>query len=283
MDGMDVDVAMGDSLQQPPAAEEVSVTSSYDASVNGNPDLQGNPLTPLEAASPPADPIDASMADHDEIEDLPTFPDVQDPPPSHRIGAVEPRAAAIVDSEDTPSHTDSETVSGVVELPKVEVLLTPPPDPALPYSSSRTGLVYDPRMRFHTELGANEDDIHPEDPRRIFEIFKELKNAGLVDNDSSNSAADSDDSASSASYPRQRLLRINARFATPAEVCLVHDPAHYEWVKGLESKSCSCFAAFAHRCRLGRTAAQTGRKGHGFRLPASPHLLLLSALCWRGH
>jgi histone deacetylase 6 len=244
MDGMDVDdVAMSDSLQPPPPAEEVSVSSSYDASVNGNPDLQGNALTPPEAASPPADPIDASMADHDEIEELAAFPDDEDqgPPPSHRLGAVEPRAAAIVDSEDTPSHTDSETVSGVAELPKVEVLLTPPPDPVLPYSSSRTGLVYDPRMRFHTELGANEDDIHPEDPRRIFEIFKELKNAGLVENDTPNSAADSDDSGSSAYYPRQRLLRVNARFATPAEICLVHDPAHYEWVKGLESKSCSCF------------------------------------------
>jgi hypothetical protein len=236
MDDLDVDVAMSDSLQPPPPAEEVSVTSSYDASVNGNPELHRNVLTPPEEPSPPADHVDASMADQDDMEELPHFPDAPDPPPSHRLGAVEPRDAAIVDSEDTPSHSDSETVSGMVELPKVEVLLTPPPDPVLPYSSSRTGLVYDPRMRFHTELGANDDDIHPEDPRRIFEIFKELKNAGLVESDAPNSALDSDDSGSSGSYPRQRLLRINARFATPAEVCLVHDPAHYEWVKNLESK-----------------------------------------------
>ena len=235
MDTVHVDLAMADSLQPPPPAEEVSLTSSYDASVNGNPALHGNPLTPPEEASPPAELIDTSMADHDDMDEFPASPDAPVPPPSHRLGAVEPRAAAIVDSEDTPSHTDSEAVSGLVELPKVEVLLTPPPDPVLPYSSSRTGLVYDPRMRYHTEIGANEDDIHPEDPRRIFEIFNELKNAGLVETDHSSSVADSDDSASSASYPRQRLLRINARLATPAEVCLVHDPAHFEWVMSLKT------------------------------------------------
>jgi hypothetical protein len=179
MDIVHVDLAMTDSLQPLPPAEEVSVTSSYDASVNGNP--HGNPLTPPEEASPPAELIDTSMADQDDMDEFPASPDAPVPPPSHRLGAVEPRAAAIVDSEDTPSHTDSEAVSGLVELPKVEVLLTPPPDPVLPYSSSRTGLVYDPRMRYHTEIGANEDDIHPEDPRRIFEIFNELKNAGLVE------------------------------------------------------------------------------------------------------
>jgi histone deacetylase 6 len=167
---------------------------------------------------------------------LPAFPAAKDPPPSHGLGAVEANAA-IIDSEETPSQSDSDTVSALVELPKVEVLLTPPPDPVLPYSSSRTGLVYDPRMRFHTELGATEDDIHPEDPRRIYEIYRELVLAGLVETDTSNSVTDSDDSGSSVCYPRQRLLRINSRLASAAEICLVHTQAHYEWVEGLARKS----------------------------------------------
>src|ERR1700722_18785871 len=138
---MDADLAMSDSLQPPPPPEEVSVTSSYDASVNGNPDLQGDPLTPPEGTSPQADLVDISMVGQDDdVDDFPGSPEAPMPQPSHRLGAVEPRDAAIVDSEDTPSHTDSEGVSGMVELAKVEVLLTPPPDPVLPYSSSRTGL-----------------------------------------------------------------------------------------------------------------------------------------------
>ena len=68
--------------------------------------------------------------------------------------------------------------------PKVEVRIPPPPRFApLPYSSSKTGLVYDARMRFHTEpMSAMQRDleIHPEDPRRILEIFKEIQDAGLV-------------------------------------------------------------------------------------------------------
>lgn len=37
----------------------------------------------------------------------------------------------------------------------------PPKFKALPYATSQTGLVYDVRMRFHVELIATEDDIHP--------------------------------------------------------------------------------------------------------------------------
>ncbi|KAK8179360.1 hypothetical protein BC567DRAFT_78748 [Phyllosticta citribraziliensis] len=84
-------------------------------------------------------------------------------------------------------------------------------------------------MRFHTEpLDAmlSEDDIHPEDPRRIMEIFNELGEAGLVET-----------SQHHVSDPDFALWRIDARKATREEVCLVHTPEHYEWVAGLSSKS----------------------------------------------
>ncbi|PZC92245.1 AcuC, Deacetylase, histone deacetylase and acetoin utilization protein [Pyrenophora tritici-repentis] len=108
-----------------------------------------------------------------------------------------------------------------------------PPKPtssALAYATSKTGLVYDPRMRFHAELpdmNINPDDIHPEDPRRIHSIFKEIKEAGLVA--SSTSEEDQQD----------HCWRIATRYATKPEILLIHTEEHYDFLKeqaeGLDS------------------------------------------------
>ncbi|RMZ88982.1 hypothetical protein DV736_g3779, partial [Chaetothyriales sp. CBS 134916] len=98
----------------------------------------------------------------------------------------------------------------------------------LPVSSLPTGLCYDERMRYHSEVSATTgENVHPEDPRRIYFIFKELKEAGLV--------ADGDDKSNV--VVRQPLLRIDAREATEAECCLVHTQAHYDFVKSTASLS----------------------------------------------
>src|SRR5947209_15948310 len=56
------------------------------------------------------------------------------------------------------------------------------PPHGLPISTLPTGLCYDERMRYHAEVATiNESNYHPEDPRRIFYIYKELCQAGLVD------------------------------------------------------------------------------------------------------
>jgi histone deacetylase 6 len=135
----------------------------------------------------------------------------------------------INDGEDTSTsgNDSSEAIATPTEsIMKPEVVIQHFADAALPYASSRTGLVYDARMRFHTELGASEDDIHPEDPRRIWEIFNELVQAGLVE----------DDSEPNAPFHPFRLMRIQARLAEAAEICLVHSQKHYEWVEGLERR-----------------------------------------------
>lgn len=106
-----------------------------------------------------------------------------------------------------------------------------PPKPsssALVYATSKTGLVYDPRMRFHAELpdmNINPDDIHPEDPRRIHSIFEEIKQAGLVA--SSTSEGDQED----------HCWRIATRFATKPEILLIHTEEHYDFVESLQGKS----------------------------------------------
>lgn len=95
------------------------------------------------------------------------------------------------------------------------------PPYGLPVSTLPTGLCYDERMRYHAEVATiNESNYHPEDPRRIFFIFKELCEAGLVE-----------DSKSRRPLVRQPLFRIDAREATEEECCLIHTAKHYEFVK----------------------------------------------------
>jgi histone deacetylase 6 len=111
-----------------------------------------------------------------------------------------------------------------------EVRIAPRPRAAvLPYASSKTGLVYDPRMRFHAELpdmSLNPDDIHPEDPRRIHSIFEEIRQAGLV-----GSSSVSEDEAS-----EDHCWRIAIRSATRPEILLIHTEEHYDFVKSLQGK-----------------------------------------------
>jgi len=98
---------------------------------------------------------------------------------------------------------------------------TPKPNP-LPISSLRTGYCYDIRMRFHQTVDYR--DTHPEDPRRIYRIYKELALAGLIQD------------RETASVNRDELLlRLRARYATEEEILLVHSKEHLEEMKATES------------------------------------------------
>ncbi|PGH36252.1 histone deacetylase 6/10 [[Emmonsia] crescens] len=104
----------------------------------------------------------------------------------------------------------------------------------LPLASLATGLCYDIRMRYHCEVKPTLD-VHPEDPRRIYYIYKELCKAGLVD-----------DPESSRPLVSQPLQRIGARDATEAEISLVHDPEHYAFVKSTKDMSEEDLIALEH-------------------------------------
>lgn len=95
----------------------------------------------------------------------------------------------------------------------------------LPYATSQTGLIYDVRMRFHVEAEPTDDDLHPEDPRRIHAIYEAFVNAGLAYQDGT-SGPPSD----------YYMGRIDTRLVTKQEVCLVHSEAHWDWVQSLASK-----------------------------------------------
>ncbi|KAJ5146545.1 Histone deacetylase superfamily [Penicillium bovifimosum] len=96
------------------------------------------------------------------------------------------------------------------------------PKSGLPLTSLATGLCYDIRMRYHCEVRP-QSDVHPEDPRRIYYIHKELCNAGLVDS-----------AESSRPLAPKTLQRIEARDATREEVTLIHTNAHYAFVRSTE-------------------------------------------------
>lgn len=91
--------------------------------------------------------------------------------------------------------------------------------PGLPLASLPSGLCYDVQMRYHCEVRPT-SDVHPEDPRRIYYIFKELCRAGLVD-----------DAESTRPLVARPLKRINARNATEEEISSVHTAAHYAFVE----------------------------------------------------
>lgn len=125
------------------------------------------------------------------------------------------RAPAKREREETTSEEEEESDSSEEgdEVPRL-----------LPRSSLPTGVCYDIRMRYHCEVKPTLD-VHPEDPRRIYYIYKELCKAGLVD--------DPDATRPLVSQP---LLRIPARDATREEIALIHDDEHYEFVFSTKGK-----------------------------------------------
>lgn len=96
------------------------------------------------------------------------------------------------------------------------------PTNPLPALSLPTGICYDPRMRFHCELDPPKDrsNFHPEDPRRIFHIFRAICEAGLVK-----------DVMSPKELVGKPLRRIPARYAKKSELMLVHKEAHIDFIE----------------------------------------------------
>ncbi|KAL8946932.1 MAG: hypothetical protein Q9222_006735 [Ikaeria aurantiellina] len=123
-------------------------------------------------------------------------------PMEHSMGQLSVRA---------PSHSEDELIEG-------EIAWT------MPLSQPKllaTGLCYDVRMRYHCELDPPKQrlDFHPEDPRRIYHIYRELCQAGLYK-----------DRQFNVPIIERPLQRIPARDATAPEICLVHTTDHYNFI-----------------------------------------------------
>lgn len=97
-------------------------------------------------------------------------------------------------------------------------------DPQLFYTPLKTGLVYDVRMRYHAKIFTSYFeyiDPHPEDPRRIYRIYKRLAEAGLIQ----------DPTLSGADDIGPLMTKIPVREATVEEILEVHSEAHWDFLQ----------------------------------------------------
>ncbi|RCK62961.1 Histone deacetylase HDA1 [Candida viswanathii] len=116
-------------------------------------------------------------------------------------------------------------------IPKEQrIVVTPPKKPQLFYIPLKTGLVYDVRMRYHAKIFTSYFeyiDPHPEDPRRIYRIYKRLVEAGLVQ----------DSSLSGVDEIGPFMLKIPIREASTEEILEVHSESHLSFIQSTESMS----------------------------------------------
>lgn len=110
------------------------------------------------------------------------------------------------------------------------IVVVPHKKPQLFYSSLKTGLVYDVRMRYHAKIFTSYFeyiDPHPEDPRRIYRIYKKLAEAGLIQ----------DTSLSGTEDIGPLMVKIPIREATADEILEVHSEEHLKFILLTEAMS----------------------------------------------
>lgn len=113
---------------------------------------------------------------------------------------------------------------------KNTIIVVPPTKPQLFYSPLKTGLVYDVRMRYHAKIFTSYFeyiDPHPEDPRRIYRIYKKLAEAGLIQ----------DSSLSGIDEIGPLMVKIPIREASAEEILEVHSEEHLGFIESTETMS----------------------------------------------
>ncbi|KAI1300767.1 histone deacetylase [Xylaria venustula] len=116
-----------------------------------------------------------------------------------------------------------------------------------------TGCCYDDRMKLHANADFGPTPHHPEDPRRIEEIMKIFKKAGLV-----YTGPDSKLRDILKETPTKYMWRIPAREATKQEICTVHTADHYDWVENLSHMSTKELRALSMTLDQGRASLYVG-------------------------
>lgn len=101
------------------------------------------------------------------------------------------------------------------------------PKAALSYVPLKTGLVYDVRMRYHAKLFTSYFeyiDPHPEDPRRIYRIYKILAENGLI----------TDPQLQGLDELGPYMLKLPIREATKEEILRVHSQEHLDFIESTQ-------------------------------------------------
>ncbi|CEI62974.1 Histone deacetylase clr3 [Fusarium venenatum] len=116
-----------------------------------------------------------------------------------------------------------------------------------------TGCCYDDRMKLHMNADFSPNTHHPEDPRRIHEIFKAFKKVGLV-----YTGPEAELPRIMRECPTRYMWRIPARAATREEICLAHSAEHFDWVEGLDKMSTAELRELTKRYDQGRESLYVG-------------------------
>lgn len=116
-----------------------------------------------------------------------------------------------------------------------------------------TGCCYDDRMKLHANADFGPKPHHPEDPGRIEAIMMKFKKAGLIF-----MGSDSDYVEVMRTNPTRYMWRIPAREALESEICNVHLPQHYAWVRALSHKSTEELRQITKLMDLGRESIYVG-------------------------
>ncbi|KAH3662609.1 hypothetical protein OGAPHI_005861 [Ogataea philodendri] len=109
-------------------------------------------------------------------------------------------------------------------------VIVPTRTPQLAYVPLKTGLCYDVRMRYHAKIFTSYFeyiDPHPEDPRRIYRIYKILAENGLID----------DPTLSGRTQIGDLMVKIPVREATKEEILLVHTEEHLQFIESTRQMS----------------------------------------------
>lgn len=110
-----------------------------------------------------------------------------------------------------------------VKYPQKSVII-PIRKPNLKYIPLKTGLCYDVRMRYHAKIFTSYYeyiDPHPEDPRRIYRIYKILAEEGLITDPTLSGSDDIGD----------LIVKIPVREASEEEILEVHTKEHLNFLK----------------------------------------------------
>lgn len=103
-------------------------------------------------------------------------------------------------------------------------VIVPVCQPKIHYTPLKTGLCYDVRMRYHAKIFTSYFeyiDPHPEDPRRIYRIYKILAENGLINDPTLSGVDDIGD----------LMLKIPVRAATDEEILQVHSKEHLDFIE----------------------------------------------------
>ncbi|RLV91887.1 Histone deacetylase HDA1 [Spathaspora sp. JA1] len=183
----------------------------------------------LEATSETPEDVKQDAAD---LED-PPHQEKKAPHLSNGDSEEPPYKKIKLEQEDEDEHPQSNGTSVILETsstPTTEnkIVVVPPTKPHLFYTPLKTGLVYDVRMRYHAKIFTSYFeyiDPHPEDPRRIYRIYKILAEAGLIQ----------DASLSGATEIGPLMHKIPIREATAEEILEVHSESHLKFIESTET------------------------------------------------